>query len=52
MEDAQIRLVDHPHRFRMCLTGEARDWYNDIVVPAHWDPAHFQQKALNYMEDA
>ena len=37
MEDAQIHLVDHLQRFRMCLTGEARDWYNDIVIPAQWD---------------
>ena len=37
MEDAQICPADCPQRFRMCLTGEARDWYNDIVVPAQWD---------------
>ena len=37
MEDVQIHPVDHPQRFQMCLIGEARDWYNDIVVPAQWD---------------
>ena len=37
MEDAQICLADHPQRFQMCLTGEARDWYNDIIIPAQWD---------------
>ena len=37
MEDAQIHPADHPQRFRMCLIGEARDWYNDIVIPAQWD---------------
>ena len=37
MEDAQIPPADRPQRFRMCLTGEARDWYNDIVIPAQWD---------------
>ena len=37
MEDAQICPADCPQRFQMCLIGEARDWYNDIVVPAQWD---------------
>ena len=37
MEDAQICPVDHPQRFQICLIGEARDWYNDIVIPAQWD---------------
>ena len=37
MEDAQILPADRPQRFRMCLIGEARDWYNEIAVPAQWD---------------
>ena len=37
MEDAQIHPADRPQRFRMCLTEEARDWYNNIIIPAQWD---------------
>ena len=37
MEDALIPVVDRPWKFRLCLQGEAHDWYNDIVVPPQWD---------------
>ena len=37
MEDALIPVVDRPRKFRLCLQGEARDWYNDIMVPVQWD---------------
>ena len=37
MEDALIPVVDRPRKFKLCLQGEARDWYNDITVPAQWD---------------
>ena len=37
MEDALIPAADQPRKFRLCLQGEAHDWYNDIMVPAQWD---------------
>ena len=37
MEDALILAADRPRKFRLCLQGEARDWYNDIMVAAQWD---------------
>ena len=37
MEDALIPVMDRTRKFRLCLQGNARDWYNDIVVPAQWD---------------
>ena len=37
MEDALIPVAEWPQKFRLCLQGEARDWYNDIMVPAQWD---------------
>ena len=37
MEDALIPVVDQPRKFRLCLQGEARDWYNNIMVPVQWD---------------
>ena len=37
MEDALIPAADWPWKFRLCLQGEARNWYNNITVPAQWD---------------
>ena len=37
MEDALIPVIDRPRKFKLCLQGEARDWYNEITVPAQWD---------------
>ena len=37
MEDALIPAIDRPRKFRLCLQGKARDWYNKITVPAQWD---------------
>ena len=37
MEDALIPAADWPRKFRLCLQGEAHDWYNDIMVPVQWD---------------
>ena len=37
MEDALIPAVDRTRKFRLCLQGDARDWYNDIPVPPQWD---------------
>ena len=37
MKDALIPAIDQPRKFRLCLQGEAHDWYNKITVPAQWD---------------
>ena len=38
MDDFQVPDAEHTLKFRLCLEGEARDWYNDLApVPADWD---------------
>ena len=37
MDDAQILAAEQTTKFRLCLEGNAWDWYNDITVPADWD---------------
>ena len=37
MDDVKIPAAERTTKFRLCLEGDARDWYNDIVVPADWD---------------
>ena len=34
MDDAQIPDAQRTTKFRLCLEGDARDWYNDLVIPA------------------
>ena len=37
MDEAQIPAAERTTKFRLCLEGDARDWYNDVLVPADWD---------------
>ena len=37
MDDAQIPDAERMTKFCLCLEGDARDWYNDLPVPADWD---------------
>ena len=38
MDDSQVPDAERTLKFRLCLEGEARDWYNDLApVPADWD---------------
>ena len=37
MDDTQILAAEHTMKFHLCLKGDARDWYNDLTIPANWD---------------
>ena len=37
MQDALVPPNECTRKFRLCLQGEARDWYNEIAVPVNWD---------------
>ena len=37
MDDAQVLAAERTTKFRLCLDGDARDWYNEATIPAAWD---------------
>ena len=36
MDDTQVPASERTTKFHLCLEGNARDWYNDAVIPADW----------------
>ena len=37
MDDAQVPAAERTMKFRLCLEGNAHDWYNDTTIPTDWD---------------